>query len=185
MKELTEDSLYDIRRCGYANSGFVFYFVRCHSRKALGDYVAKLPGGVKFEAGKEPYGYSYSRWTEALPGTLPEAHGPSLWEAYIIVAASGIIERDELITPREERRHWYHEIGHTAEAFADEYDASYDTFLSNPRVMQEPATEAAAYCNEFLGDALDLFLSGSDEPASSGLPFIMPWCDAAKAGGAE
>lgn len=180
MKELTQDSPYDIRRCGYAGSGFVFYFVRCRTRKALGDYVAKLSNGARFKKGKEPYGYSYSRWTTALPGTLPEAHNGALWEAYMIVAEHGVLERGEAVTPQEERRHWYHEIGHTSENFAKAFNWILDSFLLRPMVMLEPATEAAAYCNEFLCESLDLFLSGTDAPASSGLPFIMPWIGGVK-----
>lgn len=173
MKELTKESPYEIRRCGYAGSGFVFYFVRCHTRKALGDYVAKLPGGRRFKKGEEPYGYSYSRWTTALPGTLPEARGGALWEAYMIVAEHGVLERGEAVTPREERRHWYHEIGHVAESFAQAY---FDT----DGCYQDGSDEAAAYCNEFLGDALDRFLACDDSPAESGLPFIMPWIGGGK-----
>ena len=177
MKELTQESPYDIRRCGYANSGFVFYFVRCHSRKALGDYVAKLPNGKRFESKKEPYGYSYSRQTVVLPGTLPEAHGADLWEAHIIVAESGVIENGEAISQREERRHWYHEIGHTVESFCDVFDAYNWDFMCRNTGNREGTVEASAYCNEFLCDALDQFLAGSSAPAMSGLPFIMPWCN--------
>ena len=176
MKELTKDSPYEIRRCGYSGSGFVFYFVRCHSRKALGDYVAKLPNGKRFKKGEEPYGYSYSHWTTTLPGTLPESHDGALWEAHIIVAECGVLEHGEIVTKQEERRHWYHEIGHTVDAFMD----AYGDAVTVEEVCADKVVESPAYCNEFLCESLDLFLSGTDAPAASGLPFIMPWIGGGK-----
>jgi hypothetical protein len=186
MKETCDTATVRVRRSGYEGSGFVFYFARCKDRKALAAYVARLPGGAKFKGEGAPYGYSYSRFTEALPDVMPESFNGGLWEAHMIVVAAGGKDK---VTPAEERRIWHHEVGHVVESFAEAYEhnvlPSYMRLVADGKaaaVLKESPSEAPAYCNEFLCECVDLVLMGSDAEAKSGLPNVMPWC---KAGGAK
>jgi len=182
MKELSKSHPVQVYRSGYADSGFVFYFVRCRDRKTLADYVAKLPGGEQFEKDGEPFGFSYTGSIAVLPGVIPEADGTDLWVAYMVVVGGGVIDHGVTITAEDERRHWYHEIGHVVENFVEAHSTAVDKHLHDDwkGARYEGTVEAAAYCNEFLCGSLDAFYASSDAGAKSGLPFVMPWCEEAK-----
>lgn len=180
MKELSKDNPVQIRRSGYAGSGFVFYFVRCLDRKALAQFAAGLPHGPVYTAEDAPYGLTHTFTADTLEGIIPEAHDGRLWSAYIMVAEC--FDKEDCLTPVQRRRHWYHEIGHTVDFFCQ---ALTNKFAHGPygsctprAELNEYFTEAPALCNEFLCECLDIMLRGSVEDACSGLPQIMPWIPA-------
>jgi hypothetical protein len=175
MKEVSQKNPVQVRRCGYAKSGFVFYFVRCRGRKALAEYLTRLPDTPKYTAKDAPYGYCHSHYSDTLGGDIiPEAYNGRLFTVNIVVAACGL-------TPREERRHWYHEIGHAVAYFRESHacfmteELGENDFAAENAKIDEAFEEAPAMCNEFLCECLDIMQAGRDDAASSGLPFVMPW----------
>jgi hypothetical protein len=114
---------------------------------------------------------------------MPEADGTRLWEVHMAVVGGGIVDRGVAITAEDERRHWYHEIGHAVEFFRDAHCSAVVLHFGDEATREkesEGTVEASAYCNEFLCGSLDAFYAGSDAGAKSGMPLIMPWCKEAK-----
>lgn len=171
-KELSKKNPVRVTRHGYEGSGFVFYFVECYDRKALKNYAMGDPRNASFfENGDLPFGLSYSARISVLPNVFPEARDTNLWVAYLLVAST---DDKYTLLARDVRRHWNHEIGHTVQSFLSEYVDDW------PECPRETYNEAAAYCNEFLGDCLDALLGNMDRKASSGLPLMFPWTEAGR-----
>lgn len=151
-------------RYGYPGTGFVFYLVRCLSRKDFHGYVTRRGLDPKLVERDVPEaGMCYAIYEHTLPGLLPEAHdGGSLCSVYILT-----LQSDD---PRMELRHWRHEIGHAA-AFVTRAVSLYQ--FSYPEGWLETAErEAPALVTELLCEAVDLGLSPSHEPPASGLPLL-------------
>jgi hypothetical protein len=172
------------REFGYANSGFLFRFVRCTSEEALVDYVAWLPHGNKLSMADAPGGYSYTRYlNDHSLVTSIKRNGfgvAGTFVSYIIAVANPDIG--------EERRNWYHEIGHIVANSTSAHkrltsdlaeSLGFSEVMAKYPLLPIPGIligeEVPAYFNEFLCECLDLFLSSSKEPTSSGLPYILPW----------
>lgn len=178
MKALRQEA----RRTGYKGTGFAFTFVRCPTAKDLEAYVSKLPGVPAQEwfgrPAQRPAGFTTMYASGVLP-IIEEAVDEYLCDINIVVVACD--------NPREERRHWYHEIGHAVEFAKEKYWYAFKTGNKKQHeatkkdyslLIDSLMPEFSAYCTEYLCDAYDAWRSGAI--CESGFLRLFPWLEEKK-----
>jgi len=162
------------RMTGYDGSGFVFYFVRCSSRKALADYLkathTTAPEGADI---RTIDAIAVTSRTDVLRGIISHAAPVSPTSANDFIVESHLVVVGDA-DPVLERRRWYHEIGHVVDWCA-QHAACIRREYGIKAEGQCSDEETKALFNEFLLDVLDKFLANSPERGESGLETAMPW----------
>lgn len=174
--ELSVESPVKSLRLGYPGSGFSFYLTRCGDADAFVKHVRAtgLDPMADYDPEKPedtaPVAKCYPLYGQVLPGIMEESAGTGLCEIHLVVIA----QED----PRQEIRHWRHEIGHAASFATEAFPslcASKAYSLGVPHNVVAVAIaniETGAYVTEFLCEVLDLALARSTDSPASGLPFL-------------
>ena len=166
--------LYDIRhiRTGYHGTGFAFHFVRCANQGAFVRFVKGIRGirREKWFDCKDPAavpgGFSAAIPDSVLGGVIFEAAGSFVCDVYIVVDASQGSADGSPALAADERRVWYHEIGHAVAFVSRMWDDALAGKGAKP--TEAKRAELPAYANEFLCETLDMFLAGRETAAVSG-----------------
>lgn len=158
---------------GYPGSGFYFHFERCVGRKVYQDAVREVYPNVVTKKLLDSDGFTICERDEVLRGILPQSAPVSdnssthfIVDVHIIVPATA--------DGTDERRRWYHEIGH-----AVDFCAQHMAIVRRDHCIKAEGQcsdeETRALLTEFLMGSLNSFLNGGEVQASSGLLDAMPW----------